>query len=324
MRTFLPIVLLAASLGASALLAQSPSNNPQSAIRNPQSASPLLAQPASNQPPRLPRLPAGVTAARDLEYGRAGAKILHLDLYLPQNSEKPLPLIIWIHGGAWRTGTKNDSVPALPLTAEGYAVASVEYRLSQEAVFPAQIYDCKAAVRWLRANASQYNLDPARFAAMGASAGGHLVALLGASGGVAALEGDVNDLKQSSRVQAVVDWYGPSDFLQIGIPGSDIKHNEAGSPESQLIGGALLEHKDKAAQASPITYVSKDAPPFLIMHGDSDRSVPFNQSELLHAALQKAGVDSTLIPEKGIGHGFSGPQYLPPVREFLNRCLKSK
>ena len=318
MKTFLPLVLIAASLGGAALLAQPSSNNPPSGPA-------LRAQPASSQPPRLPRLPAGVTVARDLEYGRAGAKILHLDLYLPEKSEKPLPLLIWIHGGAWRAGAKEgDVVPMLPLTAGGYAMASVEYRLSQEAVFPAQIFDCKAAVRWLRANAAKYNLDPARFAAMGASAGGHLAALVGASGGVTALEGDVNDLKQSSRVQAVVDWYGPADLLQIGIPPSDIKHNDPGSPESQLIGGALLEHRDKAAQASPVTYVSKEAPPFLIMHGDADRSVPFNQSELLLAALQKAGVDSTLIPEKGIGHGFSGAQYLPPVREFLDRCLKSK
>ncbi|MGD1086399.1 MAG: alpha/beta hydrolase [Verrucomicrobiota bacterium] len=284
--------------------------------------SPVLAQQSSNPPPARPRLPAGVTAARDLEYGRAGGKALHLDLYWPEKSEKPLPLIIWIHGGAWRAGSKNDSVPPLPLTGEGYAVASVEYRLSQEAVFPAQIYDCKAAVRWLRANASKYNLDPAKFAAWGASAGGHLAALLGTSGGMPALEGAVNDLKESSRVQAVVDWYGPSDLLQIGVPASDIKHNDPDSPESQLVGGALLEHKDKAAQASPVTYVSKDAPPFLIMHGDQDRSVPFNQSELLQAALKKAGVDSTLLPVKGVGHGFSGAEYLPPVRDFLNRRLK--
>ena len=301
MKTFLSLVLLATGLGGPV----------------------LLAQPATNRPSSPQRLPPGFTTARNLEYGRAGAKVLHLDLYYPEKSEKPVPLLIWIHGGAWRTGAKEgDVVPMLPLTAGGYAMASVEYRLSQEAVFPAQIFDCKAAVRWLRANASKYNLDPAKFVAMGASAGGHLAALVGASGGVAALEGDVNDIKVSSRVQAVVDWYGPADLLQIGIPSSDIKHNDPGSPESQLIGGALLEHKDKAAQASPITYVSKETPPFLIMHGDSDRSVPFNQSELLLAALKKAGVDATLIPEKGIGHGFSGPQYLPPIREFLQRCLK--
>jgi acetyl esterase/lipase len=300
-RTLLPLMAVLATCVGSTLQAQTASSN----------------QPASRLRP-----PAGVTAVRELEYGRVGSRSLHLDLYLPEKASNALPLIIWIHGGAWRAGSKNDLVPPLALAAEGYAVASVEYRLSQEAIFPAQIYDCKAAVRWLRANAARYHLDPAKFVAWGASAGGHLAALLGTSEGVAALEGIVNKIEQSSAVQAVVDWYGPSDLRQIGIPDSDIKHNEPGSPESQLIGGPLLENKDKAAAASPVTYVSKKSPPFLIMHGDKDRSVPFNQSELLDAALRKAGVDSTFIPVKGVGHGFSGPQYLPPAREFLKRCLK--
>jgi acetyl esterase/lipase len=198
----------------------------------------------------------------------------------------------------------------------------VGYRFSQEAKFPAQIHDCKAAVRWLRANAEKYNLDTNRFAAWGASAGGHLVALLGTSGGVGDLEGMINDLHASSRVQAVVDWFGPTDFLHIGEPESDLRHNAPDSPESRLIGGTLLEHKDLAAKASPITYVSKNAPPFLIMHGDTDRTVPFEQSERFYEALKKAGVDATLVPMKGAGHGFGGPKAIEPVREFLNRCLK--
>jgi len=126
----------------------------------------------------------------------------------------------------------------------------------------------------------------------------------------------------SSRVQAVIDWFGPTDLLQIGGPPSDIPHNAPDSPESKLIGGALLENKDKAAKASPITYVSKAAPPFLIMHGDQDRTVPFNQSELLYGALKKAGVDATFIPMKGAGHGFGGPQAIEPVRAFLKRIVK--
>jgi acetyl esterase/lipase len=219
-------------------------------------------------------------------------------------------------------GSKDGPSPALRFTANGYAVAQVGYRLSQEAKFPAQIYDCKAAVRWLRANAAKYNLDPKKFIAWGGSAGGHLVALLGTSGGVAELEGNVNDLKESSRVQAVVDWFGPTDFLHIGDTESDLQHNAPDSPESKLIGGPLLENKDKAAKASPITYVSKDAPPFLIMHGDHDRTVPFNQSELLYAALKKAGVDVTFVPMKGAGHGFGGPEAIAPVQDFLKRCLK--
>ena len=134
-------------------------------------------------------------------------------------------------------GSKDNRSPALQFLRNGYAVAQVGYRLSQEAKFPAQIHDCKAAVRWLRANARKYDLDPNRFIAWGASAGGHLVALLGTSGGVEALEGSVNDLKESSRVQTVVDWFGPTDFLHIGEPESDIRHNAPDSPESKLIGG---------------------------------------------------------------------------------------
>ena len=281
-----------------------------------------FAQPGTKPPPGRSSFPPGVKALKDLEYGKAGGQPLRLDLYLPEKGDPPLPLIIWIHGGAWMAGSKDSPSPALRFTANGYAVAQVGYRLSQTARFPAQIHDCKAAVRWLRANAAKYKLDPNKFIAWGGSAGGHLVALLGTSGGVAELEGNDNDLKESSRVQAVVDWFGPTDFLHIGDAASDQRHNAPDSPESKLIGGALLENKDKAAKASPITYVSKAAPPFLIMHGDRDRTVPFNQSELLYAALKKAGVDATLVPMKGAGHGFGGPEAIAPVQDFLKRLFK--
>jgi acetyl esterase/lipase len=278
-----------------------------------------LAQPDVKQPARSFPTPPGVKALRNLEYGRVGDRAMLLDLYLPEKNDRKLPLIIWIHGGAWMAGSKDSPSPALRFTAEGYAVAQVGYRFSQEAKFPAQIHDCKAAVRWLRANAEQYGLDTNRFVAWGASAGGHLVALLGTSGGSAELEGTVNNLKTSSRVQAVVDWFGPTDFLHIGEPESDLKHNAPDSPESKLIGAPLLENKELAAKASPITYISKDAPPFLIMHGDRDRTVPFDQSERFYQALKKAGVDATLVPMKGAGHGFGGPNAIEPVREFLKR-----
>src|SRR5215475_12014047 len=149
-----------------------------------------------------PSLPSGTQKLKDLEYGHGSGRAMHLDLYIPEKSDKPLPLIIWIHGGAWMAGSKDNPSPALRFLKDGYAVAQVGYRFSQEATFPAQIQDCKAAVRWLRANAEKYNLDSNKFIAWGASAGGHLVALLGVTGGVADLEGTVNDLKQSSRVQA--------------------------------------------------------------------------------------------------------------------------
>jgi len=300
MKAFVPAILLAAGLAVSA----------------------SFGQPRTNQPADRFALPPAVKVQKDLEYGRANNRALLLDLYLPENHDKPLPLIIWIHGGAWMAGSKDDPSPALQFTREGYALAHVGYRLSQEAKFPAQIQDCKAAVRWLRANTAKYNLDPNRFVAWGGSAGGHLVALLGTTRGVAELEGDDNDLKESSRVQAVVDWCGPTDFLHIGDAESDIAHNGPDSPGSRLIGGPLLDNKDRASKASPVAYVSKDAPPFLIMHGDRDRTVPFSQSELLYAALKKAGVDATLVPVKGAGHGFGGPEAIGPVRDFLKRCLK--
>jgi acetyl esterase/lipase len=286
----------------------------------------LLAQPQPGQKPGAPpapRIPAGVSVQRNLVYARVGEKDLLLDLYLPQRAPGPLPLILWVHGGAWRSGNKENS-PAIRQAGRGYAVASINYRLSQEALFPAQIEDCKAAVRWLRANASQYNLDPDRIGAWGSSAGGHLVALLGASGGVKNLEGNLGNLKYSSRVQAVVDFFGPTDFLQIGKFPSRIAHDAPDSPESQLLGGPAQQNPDKARRANPITYISKDDPPFLIMHGDQDQSVPLNQSELLSEALKKAGVEVTFQVVPGAGHGFGGPQVNATVDAFFDKHLKGR
>ena len=240
----------------------------------------------------------------NLEFARAGQKSLLLDLYLPQEGQMPWPVIVWIHGGAWRKGSK-DTPPALFMVARGYAVASISYRLSQEAIFPAQIFDCKAAVRWLWANAGSYDLNPVRIGAWGASAGGHLAALLGTSGGVERLEGTVGVQGYSSRVQAVCDWFGPSDFLRMNDSPGQIDHDAPDSPESQLIGGPIQEHRAKVAQANPITYIGPDTPPFLIMHGRQDDVVPPNQSLLLHQALQAADVQSTLVMLEGQGHGFT-------------------
>ncbi len=269
-------------------------------------------------------LPEGTIVERDLVYGHEGRRDLKLDLYLPPG-DAPKPLLIWIHGGAWSMGSKNAPSPAQQFVASGYAVAHVEYRFSQEARWPAQIQDCKAAVRWLRANAAKYHYDPQRFAVWGSSAGGHLVAMLGTSGGVPELEGTGNDLKESSNVQAVVDWFGPTDFLQMDKAGSSMNHDAANSPESHLIGGAIQENREAAAKANPITYIGKGAlPPFLIMHGERDRTVPFNQSELLRDALQAAHADVTFRPVPGAGHGFGGEINIAPVREFLARVFVAK
>ena len=167
-----------------------------------------------------------------------------------------------------------------------YIGASVGYRLSDEAIWPAQLHDCKAAIRWLRANAKKYNLDPDRIGVTGTSAGGHLVAMLGTGGDVLELEGELGDhLKVSSRVNCVVDQYGPTDLLTMGG-----FHNNANSPESKLLGGAVQDNKKAARNASPTSYVSKDDPPVLLIHGTNDPVVPFNQSELLLQAHEDCGL----------------------------------
>jgi acetyl esterase/lipase len=271
------------------------------------------------QGPRA-QVPEGTEVHRDLQYVKGGHERQRLDLYLPKKPDGPLPVIIWVHGGAWLAGSKEGAGPALPFVGKGYAVASINYRLSQHAKFPAQIEDCKAAIRWLRANARTYHLDPDRFGAWGASAGGHLVALLGTSGDVKDLEGHEGAPDQSSRVQAVVDWFGPTDVTKMG--GS---HDQPDSPEAGLLGGPVQENKDKAARANPMTYVSKDDPPFLIMHGDKDMTVPFGQSELLQEALRKAGVDATFRPVTGAGHGgreFSSEENRTLIEEFFDQHLK--
>jgi acetyl esterase/lipase len=268
--------------------------------------------------PAPPGPPPGVKVLRDLPYVEGGHERNRLDLYLPEKTEAPLPLLVWIHGGAWRAGSK-EGCPAVPFTGKGYAVASINYRFSQHALFPAQIEDCKAAIRWLRANAKKYNLDAGRIGVWGASAGGHLVTLLGTTGGVKELEGSGGNLDQSSRVQCVVDWFGPSDFASMGEQG-----DRPGSPVAQLIGGPAPDNKEKARQGSPLTYVGKDAAPFLIMHGDQDKVVPLAQSERLAAALKKAGAEVTLQVVKGNGHGgpgFTSPENRKLIEDFFAKHL---
>jgi acetyl esterase/lipase len=260
---------------------------------------------------------------RDLAYVPNGHERQKLDLYFPAQTNRSLPLIIWIHGGAWRGGSK-DNCPAARFTGRGFAVASVNYRLSQHAVFPAQIEDCKAAVRWLRAHANEYQLDTNRFGAWGSSAGGHLVALLGTTGDVKEFDRGEN-LAFSSRVQAVADFFGPADLLKMTAQSganSRMNHDAPDSPESLLIGGTLPENPDKARRASPVIYVSKGDAPMLLVHGDADPLVPWNQSEELCAALKKAGVDATLHIVKGGGHGTGfGPDVNQMVEEFFDRRL---
>lgn len=275
------------------------------------------------------QLPKGVKVERDIVYARVGERELLLDLYLPEKVEGLLPVVVWVHGGGWRGGSKGSGGRARPMVSQGFAVVDVGYRLSGEAIFPAQIQDCKAAVRWIRANAKEYSLNPDRIGAWGASAGGHLVALLGTAGDVKEFDTAENG-EYSSRVQAVCDWFGPTDFLRMNdFPGS-MDHDAPNSPESLVIGGPIQKNREKVAKANPITYITGDEPPFLIMHGDKDWTVIYNQSELLYDALVKAGVDVTLYCVKGGGHGFGGATDDTPeeifrmAADFFEKHLKEK
>ena len=286
------------------------------------------APPEPAAPPAKPpaALPAGIKVIRDVEYAKVNDLSLTMDIYLPSEPAGPMPAVVYFHGGGWRRGTKNNCQPAIPLAAKGYVVASINYRLSQQAIFPAAIEDCKGAVRFLRANAAKYFINPAAIVSMGDSAGGHLAALMGTSAGVKDLEGATGgNLDQSSAVQGVIDYYGPIDFIAMIDQKSDIKRGEIGAPEVQFIGGRTLDHKDVAIKASPLTYVTKDAPPFLIVHGEVDPRVPMEQAKAMLEAIKKVGGEATLHIVKNGSHGFSAAQnaaLIPTLTEFLDRHFK--
>ncbi len=234
-----------------------------------------------------------------------GARPLELDLWLPPNAGGPVPAVVFLHGGGWRLGSRHGAGPAyagasphpFELVAQaGIAVASVDYRLSGEATFPAQLHDAKAAVRWLRVRAGDVGIDPDRIAAWGESAGGQLAELLGLAGDNATLEGDVG-LDGSSAVAAVAAWYAPSDLSALPADlGADPL--DATTREALLLGAPAATVPERAAQASPVSHVGADhaaaAPPFLLLHGRADHLIPCGQSERLHRALEAAGVDAQL------------------------------
>ncbi|GAA4600821.1 acetyl esterase/lipase [Actinoplanes octamycinicus] len=264
-----------------------------------------------------------------------GFRPLTLDLFRPVGSEQPHPLIIWIHGGAWLFGSNKADGPQLApaditsrILAAGFAVARVTYRLSGEARFPAQLHDVKAAVRWLRRYAAELGLDPSRFGVWGESAGGHLAALIALTGDDPdpALAGRNGILGVSDAVQSAVVWYGPSDLLTMAAqshPEGVQDHDAPDAPESLLVGGPVQTLPTEAAAASPVTYVSAEAPPILLMHGADDRVVPAGQSEELHDRLAalSAPVALRLIP--GADHCFTGTDLTPLINESLEHFAKT-
>ena len=274
---------------------------------------------------RQMRVPENVQVTRDVVYGKGGARDLKLDIAHPkQRPAEPMPVLVWIHGGGWRAGNKTGGMRRLlPFAQRGYFCASIEYRLTGEAIFPAQIHDCKCAIRYLRAKARQYHLAPDRIGVWGSSAGGHLVALLGTSGGVKELEGTGGWPDQSSRVQAVCDFCGPSDFAAMVESKRPLSRDPSRAPEMLLFGGPFEKVKDKARQASPVTHASADDPPFLIVHGDEDPVVPLDQGFRMYKALLKAGASPDLYIADGVGHGIGmTPQVTQEVTAFFDKHLR--
>jgi acetyl esterase/lipase len=267
--------------------------------------------------------PEDVIVQRDVQYGKAGQRVLTLDIVRPkQPGATPLPVIVFVHGGGWRAGNKSQGVGLLTRFAAtgNYFCASVGYRLSGEATWPAQIHDCKAAIRFLKANANKYNIDPQKIGVWGISAGGHLVSLLGTTGDVKELEGDCGWPDQSSRVTCVVDFCGPTDFTAI----AKLDKGDAFAAVSALLGGPIDQKAQAAKEASPVTYVSKDDAPILIVHGTADNVVPFSQAEVFYQALKKAGVDATLVKIEGGGHGIGGPEVQRRVLNFFEKHLRGQ
>ncbi len=267
-----------------------------------------------------------VEVVHAVEFGSAGGRPLHAEIARPRvRPSEPMPAVLWIHGGGWKSGDEKGN-PAAFLAAHGYFTASIEYRLSGEAIWPAQIEDCKQAVRWLRANAAAYGVDPDRIGVWGHSAGGHLVACLGTMGPEAGFEGEGYP-GVSSKVQAVADFSGPADFLVSGRKAYDW----ALKP---LFGGPAGETDEALRKASPLYYVQPGDPPFLIVHGDADTTVPYAESVALSAALEKAQVPVQFLPVKGGSHSMNAIPGGPPadpdqatiraaVLAFFDRTLRA-
>lgn len=262
-----------------------------------------------------------VEIIRDIEYARVGAVALRLDLHLPRGPVRS-PLIVWVHGGAWRAGSKKD-MPLAKLVGDGYAVASVDYRLSTEAKFPAQVHDLKAAVRFLRGHGDEWKLPVKKILVAGDSAGAHLAALVGVLNGNAELEGKIGtDLKQSSDVQGILSFYGGANLttilkqstphgLSVRVPALEL-----------LLGGQPEDVPELARLASPIFHVDKNDPPLLLLHGDQDPQMPVNQSLELRGAYEKVKAPVQLEIVHGAVHGgamFYDEERMAVVKKFLRQ-----
>lgn len=262
----------------------------------------LLTALGGQEQPESWHLADGTKILSDIQYTEVDGVALRLNAVLPpEPAHKPYPMVVYFHGGAWRTGNRRSGMRyLLPLARAGYACFSVDYRLTHQAQFPAQAFDCKSAVRWVRAHAGEYNGDPDHIAVMGSSAGGLLALLLGLSNGAAELEGEVGDcLDTSSDVQLTVNWFGPSDLR---TP-DDVLDKWEKMIMRELLGGLPSELPELAAMASPVTYIDANDPPVLIIHGTADETVPVETSRVLFSELDAANVEAEYIEVEGGGHG---------------------
>lgn len=280
------------------------------------------------------RIPDDVEIIRDIRYSIQGHPKQRLDiLRLKDAPEGPMPVLVWIHGGGFTGGNKDSGYARLiRFVRDGYLGVTIGYRLGPEVAFPAHLQDCKCAIRFLRAHAGDYNLDPDRIGVWGGSAGGNLVAMLGVTGGIGEFEGDGGWQNYSSRVQAVVEYYGMTDFLTIYKLAKEGKSTERFIPLdgnesiSRLLGvEKYFEHPDLCMKASPTTYASRDDAPFSIFHGDQDPLTMASQGELLHKTLRKAGVESSFFLVKGGKHGWPPREDVDTrMDRFLDKHLRPK
>jgi acetyl esterase/lipase len=258
----------------------------------------------------------------DVVFGKGGTTELKLDLAMPLG-EGPFPAILCLHGGGWIGGERQKMRGTIEdLARKGYVAISPDYRLAPRHRFPAQIEDCKAAVRWLRANALKYHVNPERIGVFGFSAGAHLACLLGVTGKDDGLEGDGGNAEQSSAVQAVVSFFGPTDFTQ-PVWSKEVREQHL----VPFLGGTADEKADVYRRASPLTYAGKNAPPSLFVHGTVDAIVPIQQSEALVEKLRQAGVSARLVAMEGEGHGWGWSRQhrlvsIAEMMKFFNETLK--
>ncbi len=268
--------------------------------------------------------PSGFTKTADVVYADVDGHELKLDLYLPADAASP-PLLVYVHGGAWRGGSK-DRVMTTAFVDDGYAMASLDFRLSGDARFPAQIHDIKAAIRFLRGNAGTFGYNPTRLAILGSSSGAHLATLVGVTNGEDELEGRIGDhLDQSSDVQAIVSYYGASNLTTILALSTPHGLSVRSPALDLLLGGQPDEEVDLAQLASPIFHVDASDPPLLILHGDQDPQMPINQSHELHHAYKEQAIPVQFEVVHGAGHGgerFTDARRNALVKAFLDEQLR--